>query len=271
MTLPIDHIIQSVHDASAANPCEFTIQLSDSWHQGRTVYGGIMTAVLLEAISERIGPDRILTSISVNFVGPQDGEQPINIATSIIREGKSVTQATAQSTQNGSIGTSITACFAKARPSEVHVESSESPSIRPASHCFNVPKDSDVAPKFLQYIDLAVSDGDLPFSNSQKSTLAGWMKYAEAPSKMTMSHLVGLIDAWPPAVLQMMPKPGPASTISWHLTFPNQIENSDGTEWLGYQATTQSAADGYAHTLAKVYSPKGKLLAISQQTIAIFG
>ena len=40
---------------------------------------------------------------------------------------------------------------------------------------------------------------------------------------------------------------------------------------LAYAATTDAARDGYAHTHAMVWRPDGELLAISRQTITIFG
>lgn len=270
MTLPIDDILLRVNQASQASPNSFEILLDDSWHQGRTLYGGVISAVLVQSLFNLIDSDRKLVSLSVSFTGPTDGTRPFTVHNEILREGKSVTQATAFCQQNGVIGTKISACFAKSRVSQVQVTSEQKMSLRAPETCFNVPLVQGVTPNFLNHFDLAVSDGEMPYSGSDKSDLSGWMRYQQAPSKFTMTHLVGLIDAWPPSVLQMMPHPGPASTMTWHMSFPNSIDNITGTDRIGYHVKTVAAADGYAHSLAHVFTTDGQLIAISQQTIAIF-
>ena len=42
------------------------------------------------------------------------------------------------------------------------------------------------------------------------------------------------------------------------------------THWV-YAVHTDHAADGYAHTDARIWHPDGRLVAISRQTVAVFG
>lgn len=229
-----------------------------------------MAGILVQALMANIDEERQLTSLSVSFTAPTDGDQPFDIHMEMIREGKNVSQTVAYCQQNGVIGTKITACFAKARQSAVVVTPSAKMTLRPPQSCLPVPLVKSSTPAFLQHISLLVNEGDMPFSGSQKPNLSGWMQYTQKPTHFNLAYLVGLIDAWPPTVLQMMPHPGPASTMTWHMSFPLQAFNFSGDDWFGYQAQTIAAEHGYSHSLAQVFSPSGQLLATSQQTIAIF-
>ena len=42
-------------------------------------------------------------------------------------------------------------------------------------------------------------------------------------------------------------------------------------DWCLYRAHIEHARDGYGHVAAAMWSAKGELLAISRQTVAVFG
>ena len=44
-----------------------------------------------------------------------------------------------------------------------------------------------------------------------------------------------------------------------------------GDEWLLYKATIEHARDGYGHCAAMVWNAAGELVAISRQTVTVFG
>jgi acyl-CoA thioesterase len=42
-------------------------------------------------------------------------------------------------------------------------------------------------------------------------------------------------------------------------------------DWCRYQAVIEHARDGYGHTAAAMWNPAGELLALSRQTVTVFG
>ena len=97
------------------------------------------------------------------------------------------------------------------------------------------------------------------------------MRFKEPPKVMTNSHIMCLIDTWPPAVLQMVNQPTPLSTVNWYLEFLDPTVKCASSEWLAYQCNTAFADGGYAATDSKIWSNKGKIIAKSHQTVSIFG
>jgi len=124
------------------------------------------------------------------------------------------------------------------------------------------------APGFTRHIELAIDGGDAPFSGSENSSFTGWVRFANAPAEITEAHIITLIDAWPPTVLQMFS--APASTMSWNLELVHPHGKLEPEGWLAYEANTVQANGGYAHSEAQVHNEAGELIAISRQLVAAF-
>ena len=117
---------------------------------------------------------------------------------------------------------------------------------------------------------MRLADGGLPFSGAQTSHMSGWMRFREAPPTFDERHFVSIADAWPPAVIQMLPEPAPASSLTWTLEILDDVAAAPDTHWA-YGVHTDLARDGYAHTDARIWHPDGRLVAISRQTVSVFG
>ena len=128
----------------------------------------------------------------------------------------------------------------------------------------------DISPRFLQHIDLSVEEGGIPFSHSPHSHMCGWMRFKHAPQQLGNAHIIALADAWPPAPLQMLRQPAPASSMSWNLEFLHHQPQLQATDWLAYKNSTVQAQAGYAHTEGHLFGPQGELLVLSRQTVGIF-
>ena len=83
---PLGQLIDSIADAGDGR---FTVNASDDWRQGRTLYGGV-SAGLCYAACERLVPDLPpLRSAQIAFIGPSGGEA--TLVPTVLRRGKSVT------------------------------------------------------------------------------------------------------------------------------------------------------------------------------------
>lgn len=264
----IDHYLNLCKQHASLPNQSYT--LSSEWSQGRTVYGGISAGMLYCAAKSHVESSRLLRSMSTNFVGPLLAKEAFTISVEIIRSGKNVSQIQARAIQNGKVCVLSQFCFAQGRKSKVAVENNEKHAMTTPSKAKFIPQIPKVTPKFLRHFDLSIEDGGLPFLGSKKSHYFGWMRYTSPPEIMSEAHLISIIDAWPPTVLQMLRLPAPASTVSWNLELVYPHKEILPTDWFAYKAHTRQAADGYGHTEASIWDAHGELVAISRQTVAVF-
>ena len=240
------------------------------WAQGRTAFGGISAGMAYQAISTQVHDDRVLRSYTTNFVGPLLLNEPFTILVTCLRTGKNVSQYTGQIIQNGQTCVFVQACFGMARTSKIrvdNVETHEMPWPQKAKFIQQIPK---VTPKFFQHFDLAIDDGGMPFTGKSGSHYHGFMRFKKAPQSISDAHLITMIDAWPPTLLQMLRWPAPASTVSWNLEFIHPHHEVSGTDWFAYKVHTRQAADGYGHTEATIWNSHNDVVALSRQTVAVF-
>ena len=101
--------------------------------------------------------------------------------------------------------------------------------------------------------------------------MGGWMRFRDSDAPLSPAHLVALIDAWPPALLPHLSKRVPASSLSWVLELMHPLPELKCNDWLLYRATIDQAADGYGQTSAGIWTASGDLLALSRQTVTVFG
>ena len=247
-----------------------TMTFPESWAQGRTAFGGISAALLYTAMKVKVAANRPLRSLTTNFVGPLVSDTPFSFEVEVLREGKNASQLTARIIQNDDVVVIQQASFGIDRFSEIEVSHQDQHDLRDPGSLPLVPFIPSVTPNFIDNVDLAIEEGAMPYTAQTHSHLNGWMRFKEPPSHISDAHLICLIDAWPPAVLQMMKGPSPASTMMWNLEFIHPHKPVNPTDWFAYKAITRQAGNGYAHLEADIWNNAGELVAISRQSVAIF-
>ncbi|MFP5430236.1 MAG: thioesterase family protein [Gammaproteobacteria bacterium] len=247
-----------------------SVAIPEGWAQGRACYGGLVAALLCARLRHVVGEERVLRSATVSFVGPV-AVGAARLVVEVLRSGKSVTQAEARLYQSDEVQAVLLASFGATRVSQILV------APRVATPVFRRPEDSasmpwvpGVMPEFLQQLDMRWAEGAMPFAGAAQPDFGGWMRFRHDIPDFTLTHLFGLIDAWPPAVLPMFRTPAPASSMCWTLEFLHFPEGKTGEHWWQYQVRTDASGEGYAHTEAHVWDDDGRLVAISRQTITVF-
>jgi acyl-CoA thioesterase II len=249
---------------------EQTFSIPKDWSQGRTVFGGLSAAMLYSAANAYIEQDRLLRSMSTNFVGPLRFDAPFNIHVEIVREGKNVSQLQSRAVQDGNNCVVVQLCFAKARSSKTAVENTQTHGMSLPNKAKFIPQIPKVTPKFLRHYDISIDSGGMPFTGNKSSHYYGWMRFTKPPKEITQAHVISMLDAWPPTLIQQLRWPAPASTVSWNLEFIYPHRTVEPTDWFAYKEDTRQAADGYGHTEATVWDTHGEVIALSRQTIAVF-
>jgi acyl-CoA thioesterase II len=248
------------------------VTIKDDWTQGKTLYGGLSAALLYHSMKQHVADEsREIRSFNCNFIGALLPDKEFTVQTSVLRQGKNVSQLMAQAVQNGQVMVMAQATFGVSRESKISVNNDNNHKMPWPTKANFIPQIPKITPRFLRHFDLVIQDGKMPFTSSSNSHYHGWMRFKQPPKQITDTHIVAMIDAWPPTVLQMLRWSAPASTMSWNLEFIHPHSPYQADDWFAYQCRTRQAAAGYAHTEANIWDAKGQLIALSRQAVAVFG
>ena len=245
-------------------------RIPEGWKQGRATYGGLTAAMLYNSLEQILPDPRPVVWVSISLIGPSD-PGPVTLVPRILRQGKNVIQGECHMYQQGEAVAALQASFGARRDSDVRVTPAPAPAFPEPEQCKTFPDIEGVTPEFLQHFDVALARGGLPYSGAERAELAGWMRFRDPVGPLDPTAMLGMLDCWPPTVLPMMRTPAPVSTLTWTVQFLEGRSEQRGDDWWQYQADTEASDHGYAQTGARVWDRAGQLMALSQQTIAVFG
>ncbi|MDH4564561.1 thioesterase family protein [Pseudomonas sp. BN411] len=264
-------IFSELIQAARSNPSEIVVPAT--WGQGRAAFGGVVAALAFEAMRAKVEQGRPVRSLAMTFVGPLEPEVPASFEAELLREGKAVSQVFCRVVQKGQVVALVQGSFGGSRQSVVQLEAEPAPEMKPVADCFELPFIPGVTPEFTRHLAMRWSIGGLPFSNSRERDMGGWVRFRGDVVKETVteSHLLALVDAWPPATVPHLSSPAPGSTLTWTIEFVQPLPQLDTHDWCKYRARIEHARDGYGHAAAALWTPDGELVAMSRQTVVVFG
>ncbi len=240
-------------------------QVPEEWRQGRTAYGGLLAAAAIRAMKTELPSERKLRHFSAQFVAAATGDLEMQVTT--LASGGSMTSKQAVVLSEGSPCTVVLASFGTDRPVGKAVEASSLSPVDPSS-LERFPYIEGVTPNFTRFVDYRYTEGSYPFSAHSEARLGGYCRH-KTPAGAPDEAAIGLLDAWPPAVLPLLRTPSPASTVSWSAHFydppTHPIE-----DWWFYRAETVRYEEGYATTQAHLHAPDGRLVAWSEQLVSVY-
>ena len=244
------------------------LSIDADWSQGRSAFGGLTAALVLAYIESQADvAGRDLQTINIHFCGPTIADEPCQFRHRILSQGKSVIQVEGQLLQNGEVKTEVVTCFAMPRFATLHV----TPPLKAfPEKSIQVPFLADFMPNFVQHLDMKYTSEQMPFSGCQKPHVSGWVRFSEPPKVFSNAALVALIDAWPPAVLPLLERVAPSSSITWNIEFLHPRAALDENDYIYYECEAVQAAAGYAHTEAKIHNSNGQLIALSRQLVGVY-
>lgn len=262
---------KSLLEAVRSSPSDVVI--AQSWGQGRASFGGLAAALVYEAMRAKVTDGRPVRSLAVTFVGPAQPGVPISFEAEVLREGKAVSQLLGRAVQNGQVVTLVQGSFGASRESVIRVDAEPAPQVKPASDCQELPYIPNVTPEFTRFLAMRWAIGAMPFTGNPQREMGGWVQLRgeDEVEVINEAHLLALVDAWPPAVLPHLSAPAPGSSLTWTIEFVQPLQHLTTQDWFLYRAHIEHARDGYSHVAAALWSDKGELLAISRQTVTVFG
>lgn len=250
-----------------------SVVIPTGWSQGRAVFGGLVAALQYQAMRKHAPQDRPVRSLAITFVGPVEMDVPVSFEVEVLREGKAVSQLLGRAMQNGQVMMLMQGSFGAPRESVVAVAAEKAPQLKPLEDCQELPFVSGIMPEYLKFMEIRWGLGGLPFSNTPSPAIGGHARFRDQhqAEPLDEAHILALVDTWPPALLPYLSKPTPASSLTWTIEFVQPQPTLTTLDWCSYRAVIEHARDGYGHTAATLWAPSGELIAISRQTVTVFG
>jgi acyl-CoA thioesterase len=241
--------------------------LSEDWAQGRSIFGGMQAAVGLVAMRKILPANPPLRTLQVTFVGPI-APGAVSIEARVLRAGRNVIHAEARLQQASATQCIVTGVFGEGRESAVSVELAR-PDESDA-RAFDVPYVPGFSPPFQQHFAARWIRGGVPFSGSQERSIVVELGVRDSGAA-NETHLVALADFIPPIALSMLHGMAAGSSVTWMLELLTQ--KVEGLPLGGYRvdAELMAAEDGYTSQSAVLWGPHGQALALSRQTMVVFG
>jgi acyl-CoA thioesterase len=250
-------------------------KVTDDWLQGRTCYGGLISALAVIAMRDRAGATWAsgvgLRALQTCFVGPvSPGE--VDVAVTVLRQGRNVCQVQAQVLQQGQVAAALLGVFGADRPSTLQPRTPQRPPHHEADALPVPPPRPHGAPAFLEHFDMRWAEGAVPFSGAAGHTSCIHMrlKPEEAGSVSAELQIVLLADLSPTPVIGELARPSANSSVTWELQL-RPVDPGPAEGWWRADNESLMVEGGYVNQSARLWAPGGQLAAYGYQVVAVFG
>ena len=186
----------------------------------------------------------------------------------MLRTGKSATHVEARLVDGDTTLAVLIGVFGAARPSTVALAPRQPPveSAKPLDFGY-IP---GVMPAFTQHFKVRFLRGGLPYSGATQAENVLEVGMRDA-GPVTEGHVLAIADFIPPIALSWLRTPAPGSTLTWMIELLSERFEGLGLENWRVDATMAAARDGYTSQSVMVWGPGGEPLAMSRQSMVVFG
>lgn len=245
-----------------------TARVGDDWLQGRSVFGGLQAVLGVRAMRSLLADQLPLRSLQTTFIAPlQAGD--IRVEARLLRSGKSTVHVEARLYDGEQIACLMVAVFGAARPSTIAIELPPLVAAKPPEQSMEMPFFAGISPAFLQFLRMRWADGVFPYCGGKRASSQVWVEFRDA-AVIDEATVIALADSIPSPALSLLRRPGPASSLTWTLEFLRAHVDVPAAPWLMDAAVT-AAADGYGAQTATLCDHAGRAVALSRQSVVIFG
>ncbi len=248
-------------------PGTCTANVSDDWTQGRSLFGGLQVVLAMRAMRTLVAADVPLRSLQTAFIAPVPAGV-VTVQARVLRSGKSATQIEARIVGEEETQCLVIGIFGQGRASTI----SRMPVQQPASseRPIDMPYRSGAMPAFTQHFSARWLRGGLPFTSASDPFAVVDVAMRDV-GPTTEDHVIAIADYIPPVALSMMKVPSPGSSMTWMLEFVR--DRFDDLPLGGWRvdAEMQAARDGYTSQSVMIWAPNGEPVALSRQSMVVFG
>jgi hypothetical protein len=130
-------------------------------------------------------------------------------------------------------------------------------------------EDKGRGPGFAVHFDNRRAGGSRPFQPDHPPQILMWLRHRDASAWNSLSGIIALADAAPPAAIVLFPKPGPFSTATWSFDLLGDAPQSTSGWWL-LQTRADSAGSGYSTQSMTLWNDVGVPALVARQSVAVF-
>ncbi|MFZ3007738.1 MAG: thioesterase family protein [Phenylobacterium sp.] len=253
-------LLERVHEAEGG----WVLDDAEGWTQGRTLFGGLTTALCAHVADKTLEALPPLRSAQVAFVGP--AATPVSVEATELRRGRSATIVSVDCRAQTGLAARVLLTYGAPRDSRVAHDSSAAPKVAAPDDCeaFMPPREGPQG--FFQKFDLRQAGVSRPMSGGPPEFLA-WVRLKERDGVDPTLALLALADSLPPAAMAVFPAPAPISTMTWSIDIAHPV---DPEGWSLLSSVSEQAQDGYSQQAMSLWDPAGRRLAVARQVVAIF-
>jgi len=238
------------------------VTIDPTWHQGRTAFGGLSTALAYKAATMNAEDLPPLQSAQIAFAGPISGD--VTVKTQLLRRGRNTAFVRSDIHTNDTIGLSCTFIFVKRRESKIDFSDMEQPDFPP------IPDKNTLrsGPKEFFTGQLEYPDKRLTLGNNEPK-LANWHRFKDRENLDPFAEILCIGDALPPSVMGLFKEQAMVSSMNWHLNMLTDKPVTDNGWWF-LESETHHAQFGASSQDMIVWNSSGQAIMKAMQSVALF-
>jgi acyl-CoA thioesterase len=246
-------------------------QVDESWQQGRTLFGGLLSALAVQAMRDVCGSQWALRALQTSFVGPV-AAGAFDVEVQLLRQGQvqaNITQPDAQ----GQVATAgvLLGVFGGGRESTLPRLMPERPEVaKDVEASLQLPFLQGLTPNFTQHLDFRLAEGAFPFMGSEHNSSRMHVRLKQSHELDAELLAVMLADAGPTPVLAQLKAPAPASSVSWALELRPVTQGTDIAGFWRMDKDALAVDEGYVNERTALWTPDGQLAALGYQVVAVY-
>jgi len=243
-----------------------SMTVGDEWMQGRSLFGGLQAAIGWLAMRTLVPEPMPLRTLQMTFIEPVPSGR-VAATARVLRAGKNTLHVEARLENSAGLQASMLAVFGSGRASVVR---RDLPAPAPPGPRRRMPFVAGMTPSFMQQFDVDLVGGALPFSNTHVHNVAFQLGLHDA-GPATEAHVLVIADFVPPVALSWMPKPVPGSSLTWMLELLDADFAAQPLRDWRLESEMLAARDGYTSQSTTLWTPDGTPVALSRQSMVVFG
>lgn len=247
---------------------QWTADVPEDWLQGRSVFGGLQTALAARALRDLVPADVPLRTVQTTFMAPVPAGR-VTLEARVLRTGRSAVHAEARIVDGAQCLCLVVGVFGTARASTVRRVPAQ-PAVEAASP-IEVKYVPGVMPAFTQHCPMRWLRGTPPFTGAAVADHVIEVALRDGGATASEAHVIGIADIVPPVALSWMTQPAMGSSMTWTLEFLGEPFGHLPLERWRIDSTLVAARDGYTSQSVMVWGPGGEPVALSRQAMVVFG
>lgn len=244
------------------------LQIPDDWLHGRTVFGGLQGALAWRAMRQLVPANMTLRVFQMTFAAPVMGGR-VTAQAQVLRSGKNTRHVEARIVQGEQVQAVVVAVFGYGRDSAV-TRRLQQPAIIDQQAPRAFPFAPGITPNFTQHFDARWLQGGFPFTGHSDPAIVVDVSLKDE-GITTEAHVLALADFVPPVALSQLTSPVPGSSLTWMLEMLTPDVSELALAHWRIDAEMVAADAGYTSQSVTLWSPGGEAVALSRQSMVVFG